>query len=395
MEPHTVRCESDRHLAVQLLLDERVSKMRDKLREQGKMGTRRSLLAKALRLSSKVAPNLHEIKNHCVEVLAAEIEIELYVFASPSFNAGCTPVEDERVFILISSSMLEAFSTDELQFVLGHELGHHIYGHHEVPLPFILQAAKHLPAAFVLQASAWQRYAEISADRAGMLCCGGQAPAARSLFKLSSGLREAPGAAQIKAFVEQAYDLYEESQAAHSVERIQHHDFLSSHPFSPVRLRAARSFDSFMKGKQDLPAVEREVLSYMALMEPSYLDEDSPGAEAMRRLLFAAGAVVAAANGEIAKEEIEALKSLLGLARVPDTLKPELLRQHLAERIEKVKELVVPSRRAQLIRDLALIARADGHVDDEEVAEMRSLAAELEVDPTLVETVLQAPVEVD
>ncbi len=391
MRASELRGEVDRSLATQLLLDSTIRKVREELERAGKLGTRRSLLARALRLTSSIAPEVHGTLSLCREKLEVEADVELYVHASPQFNAGCTPVEDGRVFILVTSALLEAFSSQELTFVLGHELGHHIYGHHAIPLGFILQQAEKLSPALVLMAHTWQRHAEISADRAGMLCCGGLDGAARGLFKLSSGLRSAPGDAQIAAFIEQAHELYDED----ATERVKHVDWLSTHPFSPIRLRAGQVFQRFLDGELDQESLERECADLLALMEASYLQEDSHGAEAMRRLLFAAGAVVAAADGEVSAEELDSLSELLGPARVPRELDPALLRKHLPKRIERVKELVSRARRVQLVRDLTLIARADGHVSEAELAEIRSLAGELEVDARVVEVVVSSPVEID
>ena len=386
-----LRSDTDRTLATELLLDPTVRKVRDELERAGKLGTRRSLLARALRLTPKVAPGLHESLDACVERLAVDAEVELYVHASAAFNAGCTPVEDGRVFILVTSALLEAFSDDELIFVLGHELGHHVYGHHAIPLGFILQQAGQLSPALVLKAHRWQRHAEISADRAGMVCCGGLPGASRALFKLSSGLREAPGPQEIDAFIQQAHALYEE----HSTERVHHADWLSTHPFSPVRLRTAQSFQRLLDGEATLDQVEGECAELLALMEASYLEEDSDSAEAMRRLLFAAGAVVAGANGEVTREELEALSELLGPGRVPRTLDTELLATHLPARIEAARRSTPSPRRVQLVRDLAVLARADGHLSDSEVAIIRDVALQLEVDQQVVEVILSSPVEVD
>ena len=164
-----------------------------------------------------------------------------------------------------------------------------------------------------------QRHAEISADRAGMLCCGGLEPAARALFKLSSGLNMAPDAAGIEAFLSQAEDLFRESQAHDRSGRVHSADWLSSHPFSPIRLRAAQAFSQsevLVENGDTLGSVEVKVLEWMALMEPSYLEEDSEGAEAMRRLLYAAAIVVAGASGGVVADERKALESLLGPGKI-------------------------------------------------------------------------------
>ena len=130
-------------------------------------------------------------------------------------------------------------------------------------------------------------------------------------------------------------------------------------------------------------------------MEASYLQEDSEGAEAMRRLLFAAGAVVASADGQVSKSEMDSLAELLGPGRVPRSLDPALLAGLLDERVASVNNLVPGPRRVQLVRDLTLIARADGHLANAEVSVIRDVARALKVDPQVVDVVLASPTEVD
>ncbi|HJN72755.1 MAG TPA: M48 family metallopeptidase [Myxococcota bacterium] len=398
MDAQEVRSEADRRLFEELVQHEDVQRIQARLGEHGRLGTRRNLLARALRLTGEIAPVEHGLLQASRERLGVETEVELFVYPSAEFNAGCTQPEDGRVFVLVSSSLLESFEAPELRYVLGHELGHHLYGHHSLPLPALVANAEALDKRLVLRAHSWQRHAEISADRAGLLCCEGDLDgAARSLFKLSSGLRAAPGPEQIEAFLDQAMELYAQDELDSS-QHVEHQDWLSSHPFSPLRLRALASFansDVFAPDGTPMTAVEMHVEDLMSLMEPSYLEEDSAGAEAMRRLLFAAGAVVAGADGVVVREEIEALSSLLGPGKVPRTLNVELLSQHLPDRIKAVRSSCRWGRRAQLIRDLAVIARADGRIHTGEVEEMIALARSLDVDEALVHVALEMDGELD
>ena len=68
---------------------------------------------------------------------------------------------------MFSSSLLEAFNDSELLFVMGHELGHHVYDHHQIPIGYVLRGRQPPPADLALDLFAWARYAEISAERAG------------------------------------------------------------------------------------------------------------------------------------------------------------------------------------------------------------------------------------
>ena len=392
MNAQEVRNPVDTRMAAELAQDPQVQAMQEAMEGQGG-NTRRSLLAQALRLTPQVAPELHKVIAQCVERLEVETDLEVYVYAAPQFNAGCTSPENGRVFVLLTASLLEAFDTPELAFVLGHELGHHVYEHHEIPLQALAQQRGVAPRT-ILQGHAWLRQAELSADRAGLLCCAdgkdtGLDSAVRSFFKLSSGMSRAPGPKQVAAYMEQSADLYrEDSQKERKGFQM---DWLSTHPFSPVRIRALKAFSESeaMGGTEGMLETEAKVQSAMGLMEPSYLEEDSPGAEAMRRLLFAAGAVVAGADGEVTEDEIAALASLLGEGRVPRTLNPERLAEVLPERIQMVIDLVSVPKRVQLIRDLTLIAKADGGVDNRERFAIRELAQKLGVQPSTCDIAIE------
>ena len=393
MKAQEVRNPVDRSMAEFLAKDRQVQAMQQAMQGQGG-NTRRSLLAQALRLTPQVAPDLHKVVDRCVERLEVDTELEVYVYAAPGFNAGCTSPENGRVFVLLTASLLEAFDTPELTFVLGHELGHHIYEHHEIPLQALAQQKGVAPRT-ILQGHAWLRQAELSADRAGLLCCGSLDGAVRSFFKLSSGMRQAPGPEQVAAYMEQSAELYRED--AEKDRRGLEMDWLSTHPFSPVRIRALKAFSESqaMGGSKSMPDTESEVQAAMGLMEPSYLEEDSPGAEAMRRLLFAAGAVVAGADGHVSPVEIAALASLLGEGRVPRSLNPDRLAQVLPERIRRVVDLVSVPKRVQLIRDLTLIAKSDGGVDSRERSVIREIAGGLGVQPSFCDLAIQQDSSLD
>ena len=126
------------------------------------------------------------------------------------------------------------------------------------------------------------------------------------------------------------------------------------------------------------------VQDLMTLMDPSYLQDPSDVAEAMRRLLFAAGVAVAAVSGTVSEESIKALEQLLGVGSMPPRLKPDVIRADLPNRIEGVNRIVPPLRRAQVIRDLCVIACADGRLDEAKLTVMREIARAVGVDETVI-----------
>lgn len=394
MRPEDFRCDADRVLAARLLEHPRLQRAVEARAQAERMGTRRALLATALRLTPAVAPKLHDLLSGCVERLSVETKVELFVFASPQFNAACTAPEGGRVFVLLSSALVEAFDDAELAYVIGHELGHHVYGHHDVPVEVVADPRLKVPPSLVLEVRAWQRYAELSADRAGTVCGGGLMPAARSLFKLSSGFSRAPSADQIAAYIDQAEELYREVESAE--QPLQHRDWLATHPFSPVRLSAVRAFARLLEaGSTDLTELEDEVHGLMALMEPGYLEEDTDEAEYMRRVLFAGGVLIAAAHEGISDAEVAALEDLLGPGRVPRVPDVEALRADLPKRLERARAEVRPARRAQVVRDLAQVATSTGTIEAPEQHLLYEIASGLGVHVDVVLEATCAPCGLD
>jgi len=110
-----------------------------------------------------------------------------------------------ETFLVLTSEMLQLFdgAEDELRFIVGRELGHLKCEHLEVRratlgLITVLNAVNQrvvpeegqfaLPTLLVGRMLTWMREAEISADRAGLICCGRPQTAYNALARLLHGL---------------------------------------------------------------------------------------------------------------------------------------------------------------------------------------------------------------
>jgi Zn-dependent protease with chaperone function len=106
---------------------------------------------------------------------------------------------------VLTSGLLNLYAgrPEELRFVVGHELGHDLCGHLELgtrafgvlaavraidlaAVPDRLQGA--LPTLGLGRVYTWCRESEVSADRAGLLCCGGPKAAYQAVMRLQHGL---------------------------------------------------------------------------------------------------------------------------------------------------------------------------------------------------------------
>jgi Zn-dependent protease with chaperone function/uncharacterized tellurite resistance protein B-like protein len=399
VDPKKLRSHGDADIAAKLLAERLVIKVNERLAEEMEKtphGVRRHLLATSIRLTERMMPRVHHIVGECRERLDIEIPLELYVYASTSFNAMCIKPEQGRLFIMVSSGLIEAFAPREQRFVIGHELGHHLFGHHDIPIGYILRGEEPPPPDLALRLFAWSRYAEISADRAGAYCADDPDAVARALFRLASGLTIPLDEVRIDDFAEQVDDLQVEQEEPGA--KAPQADWFSTHPFSPLRLKAVRHFfdsELFRDGGIPVSTLEARVQTLMALMEPSYLDEKTDDAEAARRLLFAGAIAVAAASDGISEEEIAAFEKFFGERSFTEKLDVEAIEASLDRRVAAALEQVSHPRRIQVLRDLCVIARADGRVDEAERVLLEDLAGRLEVPAEIINETLCGSCDLD
>ena len=101
-----------------------------------------------------------------------------FVHNSQENQAACYYTDNRTCLIRLSSSLVNLLDPDELEFVIGHELGH-----------FLLQHAPNQTSKKTVEFFVFQRAKEISADRIGLIGCGSLDVAMRTMLKIASGLR--------------------------------------------------------------------------------------------------------------------------------------------------------------------------------------------------------------
>jgi len=177
----------------------------------GDRSLRYAFLASAVRVDAQQFPDIHASFIEACAVLDVDPVPELYVAQTPIVNAGAVGVD--KPFIVINSGTVSLMSADELQFILGHELGHVLSGHvlYKTMIRLLLRMTT-LALAIPLGGIAlygittalleWDRKSELSADRAGLLVVQDHALALRVNMKLAGGGQT--GSMDIDAFIAQA-----------------------------------------------------------------------------------------------------------------------------------------------------------------------------------------------
>ena len=122
------------------------------------------MLRTAARLSPAMSPRTFETLARSAAALGVTASIDLYCEQSAMLNAYVWPPEGDRVVIVVTNQLLERLDDAELSFVLGHELGHVLVGHTQMPHATEDSGVSPLVAMRLLS---WGRSAEMSADRFG------------------------------------------------------------------------------------------------------------------------------------------------------------------------------------------------------------------------------------
>lgn len=399
MNADQIRSHHDKSIAEYLMQVPEViavNKQIAQMEAQGVQSVRRRLLATSVRLSPVMAPALTKIAKECMARLGVELPVELYAYSSPHFNAACVKPEEGRLYLMFSSSLLDSFDEEELRFVVGHELGHFVYQHHDIPVGFLLKGQQPISPDLALKLTSWSRYAEISADRAGALCTQNLHAVARALFKLASGVTSSVVRFNLQEFLRQVDDMQMVDGMPGAGSTVE--DWFMTHPFSPLRVKALQLFhhsEYMQAGGMDIMTLELGTEGIMALMEPSYLESKTEAALAMRHLLFAGALLVAKANGEISKQEIVVFEKFFGRYQYKDSFNLEKLAEELPKRAEQVVKHNALPKRMQVLRDLCVMARAEGKAGAAEIKVLAQIAALLDIPAVFIDQLLSNETELD
>ncbi|HEX9090613.1 MAG TPA: M48 family metallopeptidase, partial [Anaerolineales bacterium] len=149
----------------------------------------RALIAQAQHVTAQSAPEVMSL----IQDNSARLQVEpvnVFILPSNQLNAFTFGMDSPKAIVLYSS-LFKIMDRDEIQFILGHEMGHVKLGHTWLNtlvggiagIPSSLGAAAIMELAFRW----WNRACEYSADRAGVLACSKPNKAISALVKLEAG----------------------------------------------------------------------------------------------------------------------------------------------------------------------------------------------------------------
>jgi Zn-dependent protease with chaperone function len=201
-------------------------------------GKHHDLLSQGQQVTSQNAPELIPL----IQTTSTRLQVEalnIFIVPSNSLNAYTFGMDSPKAIVLYSA-LFKIMDLDEIQFVLGHEMGHVKLGHTWLNtlvggmagIPSSLGAAAIMELAFRW----WNRACEFSADRAGILACGKPNKAISALVKLEAGLtaRSQTGIQAAMQHIET-----EDDDILHNIEEL-----LASHPMIAKRINEIRDYSN-------------------------------------------------------------------------------------------------------------------------------------------------------
>lgn len=197
------------------------------------------MLGTSVKVTGKQFPRLAKLAEQCADALRIPVPT-LYV--SPnigSLNAHTFGTADDP-YIVVNAALIDHLSEPEMLDVIGHECGH-IQNNHVVymtTLHFLRHAANMFlrwsvkPA--VLALNGWARRAEVTCDRAGLICTKDLDVSIGCLVKLALGSRKLYSDVNLDEYLAQL------EEASAGVGRLD--ELTRTHPYLPKRVAALRLF---------------------------------------------------------------------------------------------------------------------------------------------------------
>jgi len=202
-------------------------------------------IASSILVSEKQLPDLYYLLIDACKNLDIELP-QLYIRQHPIPNAYTFAMRGKQPFIVLHTSLVDMLTPEEIQAVIGHELGHLKCDHsvYLTPANLLILATSILPNIGVVLAQSlqnqlleWVRCAEFTCDRAALLATQNPKVVMSVLMKLAGGSPTLAPRLNLDAFVAQAraYDAISKTELGTMVKDA--HTAQLSHPVPVLRAR--------------------------------------------------------------------------------------------------------------------------------------------------------------
>ncbi len=240
-------------------------------------------------------PEIYKMTKECAETLGIGIPNVLVVPAlgGDDFNACTYAMDDVEPIIIMTGLMIERMSPEELKAIIAHECGH-IHNHHSLYgtlvniltntgiiglqlTPGMSELAALLTSGAQYAISMWSRAAEVSADRAALICTGDAKVTEKALSKFMYNGANISRTVESEINIDALYDQL--NMTLNNPNRI--NELLNSHPLVVKRVIAVKDFsecETLYNWRPDLKTPEQTLYSKNEIDEKckKYIDVLAP-----------------------------------------------------------------------------------------------------------------------
>jgi Zn-dependent protease with chaperone function len=135
-------------------------------------------------VGSQQFPHIHQMVEDGARLLGLKEAPQAFVYNSSGvMNAMALKLVGSKRYVWLTSQLIDADNDEQVKFVVGHELGHHVAGHLNTPTLLL-----HLPAHIIpFLGQAYSRGRELTCDRIGLVVSSNLQASRTALQMLACG----------------------------------------------------------------------------------------------------------------------------------------------------------------------------------------------------------------
>lgn len=364
-ERYTAAIELEKQIGKQIYNALQGSVVEEVLRKTKVSGTdaywRSNMEGHSLKVEKDLLCDFYNLCHDVKKKLKFEDKVDFYITGDSSVNAFSVAAETEGEphIVNINSALFNLMTTDEMRFVIGHELGHLINKDTKLKrlILFVFPPESNVPVMLQHKIRLHDQLAELVADRYGYLATENLDACVTAFFKLASGLDLAKMNVSIDALIADNNRRLDYFLNDKGISR-------AAHPVNPIRIQALNLFAK-ADSKEALDSGMDELTSILLKVGGNELDEH------MATFIASAGLIVANSDGDVNKDEIEQIiQSLAGIKIFPrkflETIADGDVASIFNESVSKILE-INPGMRDSLLKYMIRIVLSDKNITDEEI----------------------------
>lgn len=347
---------------------------------------RSSMEGHSLKVEKELLPDFYNLCHEVKDKLGFTEKVDFYITGDSSVNAFSVAAEDENEpnIVNVNSALFDLMNTDELKFVIGHELGHLANKDTQLArlINFVFPPTASVPITLQYKIRLHQQLAELVADRYGYIATENLDVCVTAFFKMASGLDLAKMNVSIDALLADnnrrlSYFLNDKGMSR------------ASHPVNPIRVQALNLFAT-STGEEELQKGMDELISILLKVGDCELDEHTA------RFIASAGLIVANCDEGVTKEEVdEIIRTLGGLKIFPKQYLDEIAQGDVPAIFNDAVENILrinPGMRESMLGYMIGIVLSDKVIDKEEVGLLYAFGnsiglSEIEVATAIAESI--------